>query len=218
MVKKLLIATTGQSTRALQLAKRSIKEGGVVICPTDTIYGLIADATNKDAVKKVFGIKKRYPEKPVPVFVRNVKVAKSLANINIVQEEFLRKFWPGKVTTVLKAKAIRFPRGILSKDGKIGLRIPNYRFLNMLLDKLNCPLVATSANISGKEASVKIKDILKQFKNQKYQPDLILDAGDLKSSLPSAVVDLTNFKVLREGEATKTKLYKIFLKDHENKL
>jgi L-threonylcarbamoyladenylate synthase len=210
-----------------------IKKGGVIVCPTDTVYGLIADARNKKAVKKIFKIKKRKKEKPIPIFVKDLKMAKSLAIFDKTQEKFLKRVWPGKVTVILKAKNKKFPNGILSEDKKIGLRIPNYTLLNNLLKKLNFPLAETSANISGKPASTKIKEILKQFKNEGYDIHkinsygsiriaearvkegrrwdfrmLILDAGNLKPSQPSTVVDLTNLKILREG-AEKLRIFKI---------
>jgi L-threonylcarbamoyladenylate synthase len=186
--------------RVIKRAVEVIKKGGVVICPTDTVYGLIANAKNEKAVKKVFKIKKRNFGKPIPIFVRDLRTAKKIAVINKNQEKFLRKFWPGKLTAVLKVKFEGFPKGILGKNKKIGLRIPDYKLLDILLKKLNFPLTGTSANISGKPASTKIKDVLKQFKNQKEKPDLILDAGNLKSSPPSTVIDLVNFKILRKGE------------------
>ena len=74
---------------------------------------------------------------------------------------------------------------------------------------LNRPLTGTSANISGKPPSTKIKEILKQFKNQKYKPDLILDAGNLKLSLSSTIIDLENFKIFREGKISKEKIFQI---------
>lgn len=187
-----------------------IKKRGVVVCPTDTVYGLIADAKNKNAVKKIFKIKKRPLKKPLPVFVRDLKMARNLADINKTQEKILKKVWPGKVTAVLKAKSTNLPIGILSKDKKIGLRMPRYKLLNLLLEKLNYPLAQTSANISRKKASTKIREIVKQFKKQKYQPDLILDAGNLKPSLSSTVIDLTNFKILRKGQIQKEEISQIF--------
>lgn len=188
---------------------QTIKNRGVVVCPTDTVYGLICDAANKVAVNKVLKIKKRLSKKPLPVFVKNLKMAKRLAEINKAQEQFLKKIWPGKITVVLKAKTIKFPRGILSKDKKIGLRIPNYKFLNLLLEKVNCPLVATSANVSKKQPSTKIGEVLKQLEGQKYLPDLILDARNLKISVPSTVIDLISFKILREGQFPKRKIVKL---------
>jgi len=198
--------------RIIKGVENLIKKGKVIVCPTDTVYGLIADAKNKKAVKKIFKIKKRKEEKPIPIFVRDLKMAKSLVLINKFQEKLLKKVWPGKVTVVLKAKRLTkkiFPKSIISSENKIGLRIPNYKIINRLLRILNRPLTGTSANISVKPPSTKIKEILKQFKNQKYKPDLILDAGNLKLSLSSTIIDLENFKIFREGEIPKEKIFKI---------
>lgn len=192
--------------RTFKKTVQVIKNGGVVVCPTDTVYGLVADATNKTAVAKVFKIKKRNYQKPVPVFIKNIKMAKSLAIINKEQEVFLKKIWPGTVTTVLKARSTELPRRILSKDKKIGFRIPKHKLLNDLLDKLNQPLVATSANISGKKPSGEIKKILAQFKDKKYKPDLVLSRGNLKPSLPSTVIDVSEMSMLRSSTDSKIKI------------
>ena len=170
-------------------AVKAIKEGKVLICPTDTVYGMICDATNRKAVERLFRIKKRKLNKPVPIFVNDIKMAKKLAHIDKRQEKFLKKVWPGKVTAVLKRKKWYKLYGVDKKT--IGLRIPNYKLVLELLKIVNKPLTGTSANISGKPASVKIKEVLRQFENQKYQPDLIIDAGNLPKSQPSKVVDLT---------------------------
>ena len=202
----------GNLKSVVKEAKKVIRAGGVIICPTDTVYGLISNAKNEKAVKKIFRIKKRVSRKPIPVFVKDFKMAKALSFINKSQEKFLKKVWPGKVTAVLSAKSKKFPKGILSKGGKIGMRIPDYKLINILLKKLKIPLTGTSANISRMLTSTRIKDILKQFKNQKYLPDLILDAGNLKLSLPSTVIDLESFKILRKGEFPKRKVLKILNK------
>ena len=183
---------------AIKEAKKLIQEGGVIVCPTDTVYGLIADATNKKAIKRIFRIKKRPKTKPIPVFVKDLAQAKKIAEINKKQEEFLKKAWPGKVTAILKPKK-KFPRGIGKPKEEIGLRVPGYRLINILLKKINQPLAETSANISGRPPSVKIKEVLKQFKTCQYQPDLIINAGNLPKSKPSKVIDLTQSppKILR---------------------
>jgi len=186
----------------VKVAVKSIKQGKALVCPTDTVYGLIADATNERAVEKVLKIKKRKTQKPIPIFVKDINVAKKLAKIDKKQEEFLKSVWPGKVTTILKAKSETrkiFPKGIISSENKIGFRIPKYRLVNVLLKKFNLPLTGTSANISGQSPSTKIKEVIEQFGNQKEQPDLIIDAGNLPKSRPSTVIDLTEFppKVLR---------------------
>lgn len=197
--------------KVIEIAARSIKEGKVLVCPTDTVYGLLADATNEKAVKRVFKVKKRPKGKPIPIFVNDIKMAKKLAFIDKSQENFLKKYWPGKVTTVLRRrKDCGLPKILFGRIQTIGLRIPDYKLVNMLLAKLNRPLTGTSANISGEPPSTKIKEVINQFKNQKAQPDLILDSGNLKLSLPSTVIDLTERKlqILRKG-AEKTKIKKL---------
>jgi L-threonylcarbamoyladenylate synthase len=183
--------------KAIEEATEFIKKEKVIVCPTDTVYGLIADAKNKRAVNKIFKIKKRKKENPIPIFVKDLKMAKKIAFINKRQEKFLKKIWPGKVTVILKAKDKNFPKGII-KDGKIGIRIPKHKFLDRLLKKLKMPLAQTSANISGNPTPQNVQGILKEFKDKKFQPDLILDEGKLGKK-PSVVLDLTQEppKVLR---------------------
>ncbi len=191
---------------------RLIRKGGIIVYPTDTIYGLIADATNGKAVKKVLEIKKRRSRKPLPIFVKDVKIAKALAQIDREQQKFLTKIWPGEVTVVLKRREdCGLPKILFGKTKTIGLRIPKHKLVNILLEKINKPLVGTSANISGRPGSTKIKKVLTQFKNKRYQPDLVIDAGNLKLSKPSTVVDLTgsNPRILRTGELSKEELLKI---------
>jgi len=177
-------------------AVKIIRQGGVVICPTDTVYGLLADTNNENAIRKIFKIKKRSKGKPIPIFVKDIEMAKELAFIDKKQEKFLKMVWPGKVTVVLKRKNV-LPRILFGNKKTIGLRIPDYKLISLLLKKLNYPLTGTSANISGKPASTKIKEVLKQFGKEKA--DLVLNYGDLKFSLPSIVIDLTgrNIKILR---------------------
>jgi len=168
---------------------RTLREGNVLVCPTDTVYGLLADATNEKAVQRIFQIKKRHKGKPLPVFVKDLQMAKRLAKIHKEQEDFLKKAWPGKVTAVLKARH-KLPKE-LEKNGKIALRIPNYDLVNLILKRLNRPLTGTSANISGQPSCSSAAEVIAQFKKRKYQPDVIIDAGKLPESNPSAVIDIT---------------------------
>ncbi|MDP3991137.1 MAG: L-threonylcarbamoyladenylate synthase [Candidatus Nealsonbacteria bacterium] len=181
-----------------------IKEGKVIVCPTDTVYGLICDAENKKAVSKIFRIKNRPKKKLIPVFVKDIKMAKDIAKINKKQEKFLKKVWPGPVTVLLQSKkglpAISLEPKATGRRGKgiIGIRMPDFKLIIDIIKILERPISETSANISGKPPAKDVKEILSQFKKQKSQPDLILDAGRLKTSKPSTVVDLTReFKILR---------------------
>jgi len=171
----------------IQKAIWLIKNGKVLVCPTDTVYGLVTDATNKKAVERLFKIKKREAKKPVPIFVKDIKMAKEFAFIDKEREKFLKKVWPGKITAVLKKKNKEI-YGVAKKT--IALRIPHYKFLNILLKKINLPLTGTSANISGNPSLTKIDDILKEFENKDNQPDLIINVVNLPKSKPSTIINL----------------------------
>ncbi|MBU4274527.1 threonylcarbamoyl-AMP synthase [Patescibacteria group bacterium] len=181
----------------LKIILKGLKSGKVLIFPTDTVYGLICDAENKKAVNKIFKIKERDKSKPLAVFVKNIVAAKKIVHINKKQERFLKN---NKLTVILKAKKPYKLSPLVYKKGTIGIRMPDYEVLNSILEKFKKPIAQTSANISGRMATTKIKEVLEQFKNQKVGPDLTIDAGDLPKNKPSKVVDLTKkqLKILRK--------------------
>lgn len=173
-------------------AIRSLREGKVLACPTDTVYGFVADATNAEAVRKIFRIKGREKGKPISIFVKDIAAAKSLAKIGKSQQAFLKKVWPGKVTAVLESKN-NLPKE-LGTAKTIGLRQPKYKFLHLLLETYGKPLTGTSANLSGTSSLSDGKAIIAQFQNRKHKPDMVLDAGVLPKSKPSEVIDIRSAK------------------------
>lgn len=179
-------------------AVSALQKGKALACPTDTVYGLLADATNKKAVKKVLLIKGRKETKPLPIFVKDIAMAQRLARFGTSQKKFLTKVWPGKVTVVLKS------RGVLPKETgtskTIGLRIPKHKLMQLILQKAKKPLTGTSANLSGERPLSDSKEIIKQFAKRKYKPDIVVDGGKLPFSKPSVVIDITGpkKKVLRK--------------------
>lgn len=183
--------------KVLDVVVDVLKRGGVVICPTDTVYGFLVDASNKKAVAAIYNIKKRLKSKPLPLFVKNMAMAKELAEISPDQEKILKKYWPGKYTFRLKSKVKNQKSKLYGIDKKtIALRIPNHKFLNNLLKEINQPLVQTSVNISGEESLSNIKDIIRIF-NKEEKIDIIIDGGSLKKSKSSTIIDLTSTKLLR---------------------
>ena len=178
------------SKGALQKTVEAIKNGKIVVCPTDTVYGFLADASNKKAVDKIYKIKKRPKSKPLPVFVKNLKMASEVAFINSKQSKTLKKLWPGRYTFILKRKPGMRLYGVHQKT--IALRIPKYVFLQKLLKKINKPLSQTSVNISGESVLDEIDDIIKQFGNQKI---FIIDGGDIKKGKPSKIIDMSKARV-----------------------
>ena len=183
-----------------------IRNGGVVVFPTDTVYGFICSALNEKAIERIFKIKKRDFKKPIPVFVKDIEMAKEIAVVDKKQEEFLRKVWPGNVTVVLKSKG-NLPEMVLEKDKTIGLRIPDYKPLNNLLNALNIPLGQTSVNLAGEAPLNNASDIMKEFVDQESQPDLIVDGGELISAEPSTIVGINDeLTIFRQGAVSREEL------------
>ena len=201
---------SSKDIKVIEVSINTIKKEKIVVFPTDTVYGLLCDISSKKAVNLLFKIKKRNKKKPLPIFVGNISLAKKIAHINKKQERFLKKVWPGQVTVILKAKKKYF-EGV-SKNNRIGLRIPKYKLLNNLLKKIKIPLSGTSANISKKPSSTNIEKIINQFKSEKKQPDLIVSVNKLKKSEPSTIVDLTksDIKILREGAIKEKKIKSMY--------
>ncbi len=194
-------------SEGLKQAAETIRNGGVVVFPTDTVYGFLCSALNEKAVEKIFKIKKRDFKKPIPVFVKDIEMAKDFAVIEKKQEEFLRKVWPGNVTVVLKSRN-NLPEMVLEKNKTIGLRVPDYKPLNNLLNRLNIPLGQTSVNLAGEPPLNNASDIMKEFTDQESQPDLIVDGGELTSAEPSTVVGIINNKltIFRQGAVSREEL------------
>lgn len=190
---KMISLTSKNFQDAVGITARILKKGGIIVAPTDTVYGLIADATNETAIKKIYLVKKRDLKKPLPIFVKNMAMAKKLAAISPKQQKMLEEKWPGKFTAVLKRKNRLQIFG--ASDNTVALRIPFYPLINSILETFNQPLAGTSANISGQAASTKIDDVLRQLASEKILPDLVLNAGDLPESKPSAIVDLTTQEI-----------------------
>ena len=182
------------SKTTIEKAVKVISRGGVIICHSDTVYGLVCDAGNKKALEKIFKIKKRPKTKPLGVFVRDIEMAKELVVISEFQEKFLKKNTPGKVTVILEKRKDCKLISLVGTKTTVGIRIIKSKFINELLEKLGMPLAQTSANISGQPVTTEIKEALKQFEGSRIKPDLVVDAGDLPKSRPSAIIDLTHNK------------------------
>jgi L-threonylcarbamoyladenylate synthase len=184
--------------------------GGTIIYPTDTLYGLGANALDEIAVRKVFKIKKRSFSKPLPMIARDYFWVKELANIKKRHEETIKKVWPGKVTVVLSKKD-SIPGVLTAEFNSVGIRIPDYVFTDKLLAKFGYPLTSTSANISGQQPTNDINKIIEIFSKSIEKPDLIIDAGILPKSEPSMIVDLTGdkLKVIRISPTKPKKLLEL---------
>ena len=169
-------------------------KGGVILYPTDTVYGLGANIFNNDAVQRIYEIKKRDPSKPLSVLVQDTESLKLIADLNRNSREIVNKWLPGPFTFILNKKKIVSP--YVSASAKVGVRIPDYKIARALASLF--PITTTSANITNECTLSNPQDILKQIVDT---VDLVIDVGDLDKAKPSTVIDLSSSKptLVRNG-------------------
>ena len=179
-------------------------DGGIILYPTDTVYGLGANIFNNDAVKKIYEIKKRDQSKPLSVLVHDTNSLELIADLNKDSRAIVDKWLPGRAivdkwlpgpfTFILNKKKIVSP--YVSASSKVGVRIPDYKIARLLASLF--PITTTSANITNECTLSNPQDILKQIGND---IDLVIDVGDLGKAKPSTVIDLSSSKptLVRNG-------------------
>lgn len=180
-----------------------LNQGGILVYPTETCYGLGCDPTNKDVVEKIYQIKKRPKEKLLLCVFPNVESVKKYVEWNNVLQKLSEKYWPGALTIVAKIKAgMENKIYTASDDGYLSFRISDNFFVQELCNKFDGPIVSTSANISSTKNLYDSKEVTKMFENEEFQPDLIIDAGILPERKPSTIVKISgnNFEIIRQGE------------------
>jgi len=178
-----------------------LRQGGLVVFPSDTVYGLLVDAYNNEAIKKLITFKSRPSGKPISVFV-DWSFIDDLVELSDKQKELLKNILPGPFTVILKSKRKVCP--LLESEKKtLGVRIPDYQPVNSLVKKFKRPITATSANLSGKSPHYSIESLLKQLpESKKKLVDLVIDDGKLPRNKPSTVIDLVEekIKIVRHGD------------------
>ncbi len=185
-----------------KIAVSILRNGGLVVYPTETLYGIGADATNPDAVHKLIKYKDRPFGKPFSIAVENKKMAETYVRLNQTAKDLYKKFLPGPLTIISQGMHKTAP-GVESETGTLGIRIPDCKLVTDIVKGLGKPVTATSANASYKKRPYKISDILENISSQqKDLIDLIIDAGELPRNEPSSVIDTTLDEpvVLRQGE------------------
>lgn len=177
-------------------------DGKTLIFPTETSYGLGCDATNLAAVEQIFKIKGRPSDKPLLIVVPTIEMAKKFLKWNDGIEKVAQKYWPGPVTVVGEYKNDSgLVPGVVSKNNSVAVRVTQFELTKSITEKMNGPLVATSANITDAGDMYSADDVVAMFKDREIQPDNILNFGVLPKRLPTTIVDLTSAtpKILRQG-------------------
>lgn len=210
--------TIKDDKNAIDLAVNVLKNGGLLIYPTETVYGIGADATNPEAVKKLTQYKDRPFGKPYSIAVANQEMAEKYVELNDTAKNLYQKFLPGPLTIISKGKHAVAP-GVESENGTLGVRIPNYPTVIEIVRAFGKPITSTSANASYKKRPYKVSDIFDNISSkQKGLIDLIIDAGELPKNEPSTVIDTTldDVVTLRQGEIKLSNKNEIVSRSEEN--
>lgn len=174
-----------------------LKNDGILIYPTETLYGIGVKFDNRKLLEKVFELKKRPKEKVFPLIVNLSHLNNLVAFIPSLAKKLIEQYWPGPLTLLLPAKADLPPEIIL--DNKVALRMPGKSFALDLIQLSPFPITATSANISGLPAASEVEDVIKYFQDSE-ENILVIDGGKLRST-PSTIIDVTIYppKIIRQG-------------------
>lgn len=191
------------SRKPLETIQSVLDSGGVIAFPTDTFYGLGADPFNPEAISKIFRIKLRPADKPLLVLIHSPDQVDRLTDqITPLAKLLMRLFWPGSLTLLFKA-APGLPRELTAGTGKVGIRLPAHLFTLQLLEGLDCPLTAPSANISGAREPVTAGEVVSAG-----ALDVIVDGGPAPGGKPSTILDATTNPptLVREGAVSRKDL------------
>ncbi len=173
-----------------------LKKGGIIITPTDTVYGIMADATNDDAVKKVYDAKKRSYDKPLIVLVNSIEMLDDyVLEIDDITKRIINKYWPGPLTILFK-KNDKLSKYV-SNNEYVGIRYTGNKVINNILKEFKKPVVSTSANISNKEVVTEVSMIPSELLEK---VDFVLDGGKLSSESSTIIkVEDGKIEILRDG-------------------
>lgn len=198
---KNVIVTCDQN--GIEIATTAIRNGGTVVFPTDTVYGVGCDPRNPKAIQSIFKLKKRLEDKQLPILGYSKEEIAKIAIFDDASNKIADRFWPGQVTMILKLTDEKIQNAMKLVDKKIAVRVPNHPCALALLSKCKL-LIGTSANFSGFPAFSESKRVQENFSGY----DVFLDGGDIPNSISSTIVEVTkgNLRILRQGNISKEEL------------
>lgn len=195
---KTKIINTKKESKAfvIETTNEILKNKGIVVLPTDTVYGIMTSVFNFDGQKQIYKLKNRAQKKPLILMSDNIKTLKNFVVFPKGIDKIVMEFWPGQLTLILPTTEL----GKMLTGGRdnLGVRIPNCKILLDIMARYNIPLMTTSANVSGKKSAKTADTAIDYFKNK---IDLIVDDGKCEFSFESTVIDMVQFPytVIRKG-------------------
>ena len=199
-----LIRISKNPTRLESSIKKTLASGGVVVLPTDTVYGIFSLPTEKAAIEKIYALKMRPESMPLPLLISGTEQLSKVSSFqNRAMKLLVETFWPGPLTVVLPDPSPSMSL-IISEENTVAVRCPDNELVRRIANDLG-PLAATSANIHGEDTPETAAGIADMLPNV----DLIADGGPLKDGLASTLIDLTQPipQILREGPITKKMIF-----------
>lgn len=185
-----------------------IKNGGLVIFPTETVYGIGTNALNSKAVKKLYEVKKRPYEKPISLLVNSIEMIENIAkDITKLEYELIKKFFPGPLTIILKKKE-NISNIVTANKETVGVRMPQNDIALKLIEYAGVPIATPSANISGKPSGTNMKDIMRDFEKK---VEYFIDNGPSKIGQSSTIVQIIDETpyILRKGAISELEIKKV---------
>ncbi len=192
----------------IEEAATSIKNGEIVLFPTETVYGIGANALDETAVDKIFKAKGRASDNPLIVHICNISMLENLVKeVGEIEKKLIENFWPGPLTIIFDRKEC-VPNKVTAGLDTVGIRMPSNKIASKLIEFSRLPIAAPSANISGKPSGTRIEDIIDELDGK---VEYILDAGMADIGVESTVVRVIDNKVhiLRPGKITKEDIEKL---------
>lgn len=190
----------GNEKAIIEKAARIMKDGGVVIFPTESSYGIGVDALNEAAIRKIAPIKGQPEEKNISIVVADLEQAKRFGKISEDAEKLAQKFMPGPLTLVVQ-KQSGVPNALAGET--IAFRVSGSRVARGLCAALGNGITATSANMHGRPSTYSAKEVIKEFNSRVH---MIIDAGELPHNAPSTIYDVAQKKVLRYGPVSELQI------------
>ena len=188
-----------------------IKDGGIVVFPTETVYGIGVNGLNKNALKKLYEVKQRPLNKPISLLVNSIEMINQLTkNITKLEYALMKEFFPGPLTIILQKKDI-VPDILTANSDTVGIRMPSNKIALKLIEYAGVPIATPSANLSGKPTGTNFKDIIKDFDGK---ADYFIDGKISKTGFASTIIKVTDEvpHILRQGPITKEQIRNVYNK------
>ena len=192
----------------LEKAAELIKQGKIVVFPTETVYGIGTNGLDEKAVKKLYNVKQRPLNKPISLLVSNMEMVNEIArDITEIEYKIMEKFFPGPLTIILKKKNI-VPNIVTAGQDTVGVRMPSGETAKKLVEVAGVPIAAPSANISGEPSGTNLQEIKKHFEGK---ANFFIDGGISEIGIASTIVQVIDGKpvILRQGSITLEQINKI---------